>query len=148
MNFLLNTIPLVSKMAQDDYVGFTFFFGCMAMMAASIFFFFFVGCFYGVFFKVFRIGWDSVWMSGWWSGSYVTRIWEGWLFESFGEIFYSIKIGGFRTISFFFFILFDKIMNFIKGIDTKGKICQNIVKIWAITKSICHIFASLIVWIP
>ena len=30
---------LVSKMASDDYVGFTFFVGCMAMMAASAFFF-------------------------------------------------------------------------------------------------------------
>ena len=29
----------VSKMAEDDYVGFTFFVGCMAMMAASVFFF-------------------------------------------------------------------------------------------------------------
>merc|ERR1712086_915493 len=29
----------VSKMATDDYVGFTFFVGCMAMMAASAFFF-------------------------------------------------------------------------------------------------------------
>ena len=31
---------LVSKLATDDYVGFTFFVGCMAMMAASVFFFF------------------------------------------------------------------------------------------------------------
>ena len=29
----------VPKMATDDYVGFTFFVGCMAMMAASAFFF-------------------------------------------------------------------------------------------------------------
>lgn len=33
-------IFLVSKLATDDYVGFTFFVGCMAMMAASVFFFF------------------------------------------------------------------------------------------------------------
>ena len=38
MNYLLN-FPLVAKMAPDDYVGFTFFVGCMAMMAASVFFF-------------------------------------------------------------------------------------------------------------
>ena len=31
---------LISKLATDDYVGFTFFVGCMAMMAASVFFFF------------------------------------------------------------------------------------------------------------
>ena len=30
----------VAKMAANDYVGFTFFVGCMAMMAASVFFFF------------------------------------------------------------------------------------------------------------
>ena len=29
----------VQAMASDDYVGFTFFVGCMAMMAASAFFF-------------------------------------------------------------------------------------------------------------
>ena len=29
----------VSKMATDDYVGFTFFVGCLAMMAAAAFFF-------------------------------------------------------------------------------------------------------------
>jgi len=29
----------ITKMATDDYVGFTFFVGCMAMMAASVFFF-------------------------------------------------------------------------------------------------------------
>ena len=39
MNFLINSISLVSKMATNDYVGFTFFIGCMAMMAASVFFF-------------------------------------------------------------------------------------------------------------
>lgn len=32
-------LPLVSKMDPSDYVGFTFFVGCMAMMAASAFFF-------------------------------------------------------------------------------------------------------------
>ena len=32
-------LPLVSKMIPTDYVGFTFFVGCMAMMAASAFFF-------------------------------------------------------------------------------------------------------------
>ena len=31
---------LISKLATNDYVGFTFFVGCMAMMAASVFFFF------------------------------------------------------------------------------------------------------------
>lgn len=31
---------MVPKMATDDYVGFTFFVGCMAMMAAAAFFFF------------------------------------------------------------------------------------------------------------
>ena len=42
MKTLLLNIPLladVSKIATDDYVGFTFFVGCMAMMAASAFFF-------------------------------------------------------------------------------------------------------------
>lgn len=34
-----NFISLVPKLAPDDYVGFTFFVGCMAMMAASAFFF-------------------------------------------------------------------------------------------------------------
>jgi sensory rhodopsin len=38
MNHLLNYLS-VAKMATDDYVGFTFFVGCMAMMAASVFFF-------------------------------------------------------------------------------------------------------------
>ena len=38
MYYLLNFLS-VSKMATDDYVGFTFFVGCMAMMAASAFFF-------------------------------------------------------------------------------------------------------------
>ncbi|MGB5372075.1 MAG: bacteriorhodopsin-like [Flavobacteriaceae bacterium] len=40
METFLTSIPLVSKMATNDYVGFTFFVGCMAMMAASAFFFF------------------------------------------------------------------------------------------------------------
>ena len=39
MNLSINFL-FVSKMAPDDYVGFTFFIGCMAMMAASVFFFF------------------------------------------------------------------------------------------------------------
>ena len=42
MYSLLSNISLfadVSKLAVDDYVGFTFFVGCMAMMAASAFFF-------------------------------------------------------------------------------------------------------------
>ncbi|WP_297796334.1 bacteriorhodopsin-like [uncultured Eudoraea sp.] len=37
-NFLL-TFPMIAKLATNDYVGFTFFVGCMAMMAASAFFF-------------------------------------------------------------------------------------------------------------
>ena len=40
MTNLLNFIAIVPEMAKDDYVGFTFFIGCMAMMAASAFFFF------------------------------------------------------------------------------------------------------------
>lgn len=36
---LLSALPLATKMMADDYVGFTFFVGCMAMMAASAFFF-------------------------------------------------------------------------------------------------------------
>ncbi len=39
---MLNTIlssALIAKMSPTDYVGFTFFVGCMAMMAASAFFF-------------------------------------------------------------------------------------------------------------
>ncbi|MDM9631042.1 bacteriorhodopsin-like [Robiginitalea aurantiaca] len=36
---LFSNFSLVTKMATDDYVGFTFFVGCMAMMAASAFFF-------------------------------------------------------------------------------------------------------------
>lgn len=36
---LLSFLPMVTRMAPDDYVGFTFFVGCMAMMAASAFFF-------------------------------------------------------------------------------------------------------------
>ncbi|GAB5472520.1 MAG: bacteriorhodopsin-like [Maribacter sp.] len=39
MTNLLSTLPLATKMMPDDYVGFTFFVGCMAMMAASAFFF-------------------------------------------------------------------------------------------------------------
>ncbi|MEN1785249.1 MAG: bacteriorhodopsin-like [Bacteroidota bacterium] len=42
MNSLFINLPLfaeVSKIANNDYVGFTFFVGCMAMMAASAFFF-------------------------------------------------------------------------------------------------------------
>lgn len=39
MNYLTNFLS-VAKIATDDYVGFTFFVGCMAMMAASVFFFF------------------------------------------------------------------------------------------------------------
>ena len=37
-NFMFIT-NLASKLAADDYTGFTFFVGCMAMMAASAFFF-------------------------------------------------------------------------------------------------------------
>ncbi|MEJ6615505.1 MAG: bacteriorhodopsin-like [Crocinitomicaceae bacterium] len=37
---MTNSLLLVAKMAPNDYVGFTFFVGCMAMMAASVFFFF------------------------------------------------------------------------------------------------------------
>ena len=39
MNTLNNLFLTVKPMAIDDYVGFTFFVGCMAMMAASAFFF-------------------------------------------------------------------------------------------------------------
>ncbi|TDT47102.1 bacteriorhodopsin [Maribacter spongiicola] len=39
MEHFITSISLVSKMAPDDYVGFTFFIGSMAMMAASAFFF-------------------------------------------------------------------------------------------------------------
>ena len=39
MEKLLSLITVVPAMATDDYVGFTFFVGCMAMMAASAFFF-------------------------------------------------------------------------------------------------------------
>ncbi|WP_273565973.1 bacteriorhodopsin-like [Maribacter halichondriae] len=39
MTNFLNSIQLVTRIATDDYVGFTFFVGCMAMMAASAFFF-------------------------------------------------------------------------------------------------------------
>ena len=36
----MSNLLLMGKMAVNDYVGFTFFVGCMAMMAASVFFFF------------------------------------------------------------------------------------------------------------
>lgn len=36
---ILNSLSLVTRIASDDYVGFTFFVGCMAMLAASVFFF-------------------------------------------------------------------------------------------------------------
>jgi sensory rhodopsin len=36
---MITLLADVSKIATDDYVGFTFFVGCMAMMAASAFFF-------------------------------------------------------------------------------------------------------------
>ena len=39
MENFLASIPMVAKIATNDYVGFTFFVGCMAMMAASAFFF-------------------------------------------------------------------------------------------------------------
>ncbi len=39
MENFLASLPLVAKLAPNDYVGFTFFVGCMAMMAASAFFF-------------------------------------------------------------------------------------------------------------
>ena len=39
MEKIASMIALVPKLAPDDYVGFTFFVGCMAMMAASAFFF-------------------------------------------------------------------------------------------------------------
>ena len=39
MGNFMTSLPMVTKMAPDDYVGFTFFVGCMAMMAASAFFF-------------------------------------------------------------------------------------------------------------
>jgi len=39
MKFLAIALTDVSKIATDDYVGFTFFVGCMAMMAAAAFFF-------------------------------------------------------------------------------------------------------------
>ena len=35
----MKNLLLISKMLPNDYVGFTFFVGCMAMMAASAFFF-------------------------------------------------------------------------------------------------------------
>jgi len=39
MEKILSLMTVVPAMATDDYVGFTFFVGCMAMMAASAFFF-------------------------------------------------------------------------------------------------------------
>ena len=39
MEKLLSLMAVAPAMATDDYVGFTFFVGCMAMMAASAFFF-------------------------------------------------------------------------------------------------------------
>ena len=42
---ILNFFIDASKMASNDYVGFTFFVGCMAMMAASAFFFLSMGSF-------------------------------------------------------------------------------------------------------
>ena len=39
MEKLLSLMVVAPAMATDDYVGFTFFVGCMAMMAASAFFF-------------------------------------------------------------------------------------------------------------
>lgn len=39
MDSLITSLPMVAKIATNDYVGFTFFVGCMAMMAASAFFF-------------------------------------------------------------------------------------------------------------
>ncbi|NQX77639.1 bacteriorhodopsin-like [Gilvibacter sp.] len=45
MENFANLISLVPKLAPDDYVGFTFFVGCMAMMAASAFFFLSMGSF-------------------------------------------------------------------------------------------------------
>ena len=38
MENLFNLSAVAPAMATDDYVGFTFFVGCMAMMAASAFF--------------------------------------------------------------------------------------------------------------
>ena len=40
---ITNILTTVQAMASDDYVGFTFFVGCMAMMAASAFFFLSMG---------------------------------------------------------------------------------------------------------
>ena len=39
MKYLLAFSKVTTEIATDDYVGFTFFVGCMAMMAASVFFF-------------------------------------------------------------------------------------------------------------
>ena len=43
METLTNLYLSVPKLEMDDYVGFTFFVGCMAMMAASVFFFLSMG---------------------------------------------------------------------------------------------------------
>ena len=40
MRHLFTLVGATPEIATDDYVGFTFFVGCMAMMAASVFFFF------------------------------------------------------------------------------------------------------------
>ncbi|MFD1063920.1 bacteriorhodopsin-like [Winogradskyella litorisediminis] len=45
MNNLLFMLGDLKQIATDDYVGFTFFVGCMAMMAASAFFFLSMGSF-------------------------------------------------------------------------------------------------------
>ena len=42
---LFNLSAIAPAMATDDHVGFTFFVGCMAMMAASAFFFLSFGSF-------------------------------------------------------------------------------------------------------
>ncbi len=39
LNKMNNLMLMVPRMATNDYVGFTFFVGCMAMMAAAAFFF-------------------------------------------------------------------------------------------------------------
>ena len=43
MNLSINFLFMTKEMAANDYVGFTFFIGCMAMMAASVFFFLSMG---------------------------------------------------------------------------------------------------------
>jgi len=40
MSFTLATFSLAGSLMANDYVGFTFFIGYMAMFAASVFFFF------------------------------------------------------------------------------------------------------------